>query len=149
MLCHGGGAPGFSAFFARFLDDEVTVIVLSNDDHFDTKGLAHKISDLMLGHPAPIHKANTVDSAVFRKAVGTYSSIFGTQEVREEGQQLYLHQDTISCMLIPMNDTNFYRADDEDVEVRFEHPDELGMFKRLRIISPFFWFTSEREEKVR
>jgi hypothetical protein len=40
VVWHGGGLPGFSAYSARFLDDELSVIVLTNGDDADTASIA-------------------------------------------------------------------------------------------------------------
>jgi hypothetical protein len=50
-------------------------------------------------------------------------------------------------ILVPTSETSFYQADDEDVEVSFENQNEQGLYTRLRVIQPFFWFTAERAER--
>ena len=47
-VCHAGGIPGFSAFFGRFPEEAVTIILLSNRAGFDCAKLASKISQLVL-----------------------------------------------------------------------------------------------------
>ena len=40
VMAHGGSLPGFTAFIARYVDDRVTIIVLSNvtNTHADRVG---------------------------------------------------------------------------------------------------------------
>lgn len=78
--------------------------------------------------------------------MGTYRETLGTLEVREEEQTLYLSDQATRHILVPMNETSFYWAEDEDVEVHFENPNEQGIYERLRVIWPFAWVTAERIE---
>lgn len=45
---HGGGLPGFASYFGRFLDDRVSVIVLTNGNDVDVIALANGLADLYL-----------------------------------------------------------------------------------------------------
>ena len=48
VLFHGGRMPGFVSHFARFLDDRVSVVVLTNGDDVDLPTLANGLVDLYL-----------------------------------------------------------------------------------------------------
>jgi CubicO group peptidase (beta-lactamase class C family) len=144
-ICHAGGIPGFSAFFGRFPDDEVTIILLSNRGDFDAARLAREISHLVLDLPALVRTPVSLGPKTLQKMPGTYRSVFGTVEVSEEEQTLYFHRAKTHA-LVPMSETGFYWAEDEDVEVYFENPNEQGVYERIRVIQPFFWFTAERAE---
>lgn len=142
-ICHGGGVPGFSAFFGRFLEDDVALIVLSNRAGFDGSGLARKISNLVPGLPAPVRLPVPYDPEAQKSMLGTYSGVHGTVQVEAEKQLLYLKGQK-KYAFVPMSETSFYCPDDEDMEVHFENPDVDGNYTRLRVIQPFFWFTAER-----
>jgi D-alanyl-D-alanine carboxypeptidase len=45
---HGGGMPGFTSHFVRFIDRGVSVIVLTNGDDADTRGIAKGIAAIYL-----------------------------------------------------------------------------------------------------
>lgn len=47
-ISHGGGIPGFSTFIARFVDDKLTVIVLSNLDGGAAEALSSGIAEFYL-----------------------------------------------------------------------------------------------------
>lgn len=143
FLCHAGGVPGFSSFFGRFPEDSITIIILSNREGFDASGLARQISHFVLDLPLPLRTPVSCSPEIKRKVIGTYSSVYGTVEVKEEEQTLYLGS---KFALTPMSETSFYRTDDGDTEVHFEQPNEQGNATRLRVIQPFFWFTAERRE---
>jgi CubicO group peptidase (beta-lactamase class C family) len=146
VIHHAGGIPGFSAFFGRFPDDGVTLIILSNRDGFDAARLARKMSHLVLDLPSLKRMSVSLSPGIPRKVIGTYASVYGPAEVREEEHTLYLCGKTRHA-LVPMSETSFYQADDEDVEISFENQNEQGIYTRLRVIEPFFWFTAERAER--
>ena len=45
---HGGSLPGFRATYARFPDDRLTVIVLTNADQVDRESIVKRIADIYL-----------------------------------------------------------------------------------------------------
>ena len=45
---HGGGLPGFTSHFVRYLDDGLTVIALSNGDDSDMGAIANGVAELYL-----------------------------------------------------------------------------------------------------
>jgi len=146
VIYHAGGIPGFSAFFGCFPDDGVTLIILSNRDGFDAARLARKMSHLILDLPVLTRTSVSLSPEIPRKMIGTYESVYGTVEVKEEEQTLSLCRKTKHA-LVPMSETSFCQADDEDIEVHFENQNEQGHYMRLRVIQPFFWLTAERAER--
>jgi len=48
LISHGGGIPGFSTQISRFVDDKLTVIVLTNSDSGNAGGLARGIAGRVL-----------------------------------------------------------------------------------------------------
>lgn len=51
---HGGSLPGFRSTYARFPDERVTVIVLTNAERVDRDGLVKAIADAVLPAAAPV-----------------------------------------------------------------------------------------------
>lgn len=47
-IWHGGGLPGFTSHFVRYLDDKLSVIVLSNGDDSDMGAIANGVAALYL-----------------------------------------------------------------------------------------------------
>jgi CubicO group peptidase (beta-lactamase class C family) len=55
VVSHGGSLPGFRAYFARYTDERVTVILLTNGEDVGLADVANGIADLYLAdkrHPA-------------------------------------------------------------------------------------------------
>ena len=51
---HGGSLPGFRSTYARFPDDRLTVIVLTNAERVDRDGLVNAIADAVLAAAVPV-----------------------------------------------------------------------------------------------
>lgn len=47
-ISHGGADAGYRTFLTRFPDEDVSVIVFSNDGAFNSGGIAHKVADIFL-----------------------------------------------------------------------------------------------------
>ncbi len=52
---HNGHTDGFGAMLARYPDDRLTIIVLSNDDDAHVEGLSQDLAALLLNMPKPSH----------------------------------------------------------------------------------------------
>jgi D-alanyl-D-alanine carboxypeptidase len=48
---HTGGLPGFASYFGRFLDDRVTVILLTNGNDVDARAIGNGVADRYLARP--------------------------------------------------------------------------------------------------
>lgn len=143
-VCHAGGIPGFSAFFGRFPDEAVTIIVLSNRAGFDGARLASKLSQTVLDLPPLARTPVALNPALLKSMLGRYTSVFGTVEVKEEAQTLLYVTEEATHPLLPMSETSLYFADDEETEIHFEKPNEQGSYRVLRVIEPFYWTRAER-----
>jgi CubicO group peptidase (beta-lactamase class C family) len=47
-ISHGGADAGYRTFLTRFPEEDVSVIVFSNDGAFNSGGIAHKVADIFL-----------------------------------------------------------------------------------------------------
>ena len=74
-ISHGGGIYGFATQLARFPDDKVTVVVLSNVEGASAGAVANNLSAIVFGDPVTLPKqrtAITLPSQTFEKYVGDY-----------------------------------------------------------------------------
>jgi CubicO group peptidase (beta-lactamase class C family) len=141
VVHHAGGVPGFSAFYGRFVGDELSVIVLSNLAGFDAAGLATEISNLVLDLPEPTRVPTSIGSEALVRVAGTYSNIIGeTLVARPDGDGLAV-SGTLTHRFLPTSATIFYAADHPDIELRFEDPQGDGLGQVTAII-PFYWFVA-------
>lgn len=147
VVHHAGGVPGFSAFFGRFVEDGLSVIVLSNLAGFDAGGLSARISNRVLGLPEPARTPVSFDARALDRVVGAYGNFIGeTLDVRRENDALVVSGD-LTHHFLPSSATTFYAAGDPDMTLRFE--DAAGeAFARVTAVVPFYWFTVTRMERA-
>lgn len=75
VVAHGGSIPGFESFIARFPDDHVTVIVLSNNERAPSEKIATDLSAIVFGENYKIpreRRAIAVDAKTLDAYVGQY-----------------------------------------------------------------------------
>lgn len=84
-VTHGGGAPGVRTTLRWYLDHELTVVVLSNQDDAPTNSLANQIGNILVGMADTVVRARPVPPAVFRAALGegVASAVQMYREVQE------------------------------------------------------------------
>ena len=69
-VSHGGSLPGFRAALARFLDDQLTVVILANSDSANSSSLAVGVAALYLPGLIPERAASNVSPEVPEADVG-------------------------------------------------------------------------------
>jgi CubicO group peptidase (beta-lactamase class C family) len=95
VVQHGGSLPGFRASFFRFIDDKLSVVVLTNTDNANAESLAVGIADQYLPDLIPERTAIKLDSKVLAAFVGQYQvnpTVAVTVEL--EGDHLTIRQGT-------------------------------------------------------
>jgi D-alanyl-D-alanine carboxypeptidase len=75
-LHHGGGIFGFTSSLMYVPGEDITIVVLENDDTDGTAdvadGLAKKIAAFALGEPYPEPRAIAIDASALKEAEGVY-----------------------------------------------------------------------------
>lgn len=76
MIWHDGATLGFSANVARFVDDDLTIIILTNNRLYNTLDLINNliavVYNLDYEMPEPIEEMEVEDLSIFDKYVGEY-----------------------------------------------------------------------------
>lgn len=121
-IWHNGGIPGFLSNFSRFVDDDLCIIVLSNNQSnvdFISIGLA----DILFNVPVELpymHKEVKIDPSLLDRYVGKYTAFLTLVVIKKDGK-LYRHRDgTPDIELKPESATKFFYADDSDRQLEFE-----------------------------
>jgi len=144
VMHHAGGVPGYSSFVGRFLDDGMTIIVLSNIGLFDAGGLAKEIANSILNLPAPERVSVPVAPSELDACAGVYDNFIGESlEVSRKDETLTVSGELI-CDLIPVGGATYASADNPDIIVRFEQPAERG-YTRVMVVVPFYWYAVTRK----
>lgn len=144
VISHAGGVPGYSSFYGRFPDDDLSIIVLSNRALFNAAGLAEPIAALLLDLPTPQHQPVALPAETLDRMTGHYTSVIGDAlEIARHDGGLRASGE-LTCDLIPLSATRFVSASDPDTQVHFadEGPDGFG---RVTVTMPFYWFEVLRE----
>jgi len=121
-IWHNGGIPGFLSHITRFVDDDICVIVFSNNetnaDLIDA-GLTSILFDEPIIIPY-VHKEVSIDAALLDRYVGKYSAGLTLEFIKKDGQ-LFRHRDgTKDVRLIPESNTKFFYSDGSDRQIEFE-----------------------------
>jgi CubicO group peptidase (beta-lactamase class C family) len=119
---HGGSLPGFRAQFARFIDDKLTVVVLTNSDNANPGALAVGIAALYIPGLIPERAAAKLDSRVLDAYVGQYQPNPATVlTVTREGDKLMLQEGSgiEKRELVPESESNFFMPENRQLTYCF------------------------------
>ena len=113
LVNHGGSLPGFRAQLARFPDDKVTVIVLTNGDNANAAGIAIGVANFYIPGLLPVRKVAKVDPKIFDGYVGQYQpDPSATLSITREGDKLMIQQGQgVKRELLPESEMNFFIQD--------------------------------------
>ena len=121
-VSHSGGIPGFASYLGYFPDDDLCVVVISNNGSNASK-LGTALSSIMFN--LPVQKSYTpkevkIDAAILDLYVGKYIAT-GPIELIKKDNKLYRHREGAPDIeLKPESKTRFFYADDSDRFIEFE-----------------------------
>ena len=121
-IWHNGGIPGFLSHITRFPNDDMCIIIFSNNetntDLIDA-GLSNILFDIPIIMPYQ-HKEVKIDPAILDRYVGKYYAFMTLQFFKKDGK-LYRHLNGVpDIQLIPESETKFFYGDDSDRQIEFE-----------------------------
>ena len=110
---HGGSLPGFRAQLARFVDDKVTVVVLTNGDNANAGAIALGVANFYIPGLLPNRKVTRVDPKIFDGYVGQYQpDPSAIVSITRERDKLMMQQGQGEKVeLLPESETNFFVQD--------------------------------------
>ena len=122
-IWHNGGIPGFSTNLSRYVNDDICIVVLSNNESnvdFISIALADILFDVPVELPY-VHKEIKIDPALLDRYVGKYTGAGITLELIKKDNKLYRHRDGVPDVeLKPESETRFFYADESDRMLEFE-----------------------------
>jgi D-alanyl-D-alanine carboxypeptidase len=128
VVRHGGSLPGFRAALLRFVDDKLTVAVLTNGDNANPGSIALGVAALYIPGLIRERTVAKVDPKVFEAYVGQYqpdpsSSVL---TVIREGDKLMAQMGSGSEKreLLPENESNFFTKEDRRQTFSFVKDDK-------------------------
>ncbi|MGH9767972.1 MAG: serine hydrolase [Blastocatellia bacterium] len=131
---HSGGWQGFSTHIARYLDDRLTVIVLTNQIDANPTGIAYAVAGLYDDELRPIErKAIKINPAILDAYTGQYE-LTGNLilTITREGDKLMGQQTGDRKLeLLPESEMTFF-TNEVDLQITFVK-DEKGKVTRLTL----------------
>jgi CubicO group peptidase (beta-lactamase class C family) len=127
-IMHDGGWPGYYTMLARYLADDLTITVLSNNES-NSPRLAGALAYIMTNRPvvAPyVHSPALIDTAILDRYVGKYKipgvPIGSEIELVKQNGKLFIHSDKFKTdtELTPESSTKFYNNKGADQQIEFE-----------------------------
>ncbi len=126
-VSHGGSLPGFRATISRYLDDKLTVIVLTNSDNANPGAIALGVAETYIPGLVPQRTATKVDAKIFDAYIGQYQpNPSVTVAVTREGDKLMMQMgaNAEKQELMPENETNFFTPANRNLTYRFIKDDQ-------------------------
>jgi D-alanyl-D-alanine carboxypeptidase len=130
---HGGSLPGFRAAMARFVDDKLTVVVLTNSDNANPAAIALNIAALYIPGLIPERTITKVDAKILDTYAGQYQANPSTiVTLTRQGDKLMMQQgsSTAQLELLPESATNFFTNENRRQTYRFVK-DEKGQVTHM------------------
>jgi CubicO group peptidase (beta-lactamase class C family) len=121
LVHHGGSLPGFRAQFARFVDDKLTVVVLTNGDNADANLIAFGIAAFYIPGLMPERTVAKIDPKILDAYTGQYQHPAVVVTVTREGDKLRLQQgsDSEKQDLLPESATDFFTNENRRLTYSF------------------------------
>ncbi|MFT3827885.1 MAG: serine hydrolase [Chitinophagaceae bacterium] len=125
---HGGSWPGYYTMLCRYIKDDLTVIVLSNNES-NVGMVTGALTYIVTGRPFVmpyVHKAVAIDAALPGKYVGSYSidnmpKPLKIEFTEKEGKLLYRFENSASAKeLKPESKNKFFVDSPADMQFEFE-----------------------------
>ena len=126
QIHHGGSLPGFRSQFARFVDDKLCVIVLTNGDNADAAFFAVGVANFFIQGLVPKRVVTKIDPKLLDTYVGRYQGA-SVIDITREGGNLVIQTgaDREKVELFPTSENSFFTEDQLLVTYVFKK-DEAG-----------------------
>ncbi len=119
-LSHSGGWPGYVTILHRNVEDDETIIVLSNNNS-NSPAVANQLSYILHNESVVfpyVHKEITIDSLILDGYVGKYQGANLIELVKENGKLYHKGRQTIA--LKPESATKLFYTDGSDRQIEFD-----------------------------
>ena len=133
VVSHSGGWPGYNAYIERHLDNDKTIIILSNTN---TSFHPYNVLTRTL-YNLPIPYEISVDTSILEQYIGEYelnpNAVF-TISLSENGQLMAKEPDGISVPIYPETENRFFLEDFQNLYIEFSK-DANGTVTKFDIIN--------------
>lgn len=135
LVQHGGSLPGFRAQISRFVDDKLTVIVLTNADGATPNLIALGVAAQYIPGLIPERTVAKVDPQILAAHVGQYQHPSVMFTITREGDKLRLQQGPNGEKqdLLPESATNFFTNENRRLTYSFVKDDKGDAYLVLQV----------------
>jgi len=136
LIHHGGTLPGFRAELSRFLNDKLTVIVLTNSDSANPREIALDVAEFYIPNLIPTRTAVKIDPKIFDAYVGQYqANPSAVLTVTREGDRLMAQQGSAEKWeWLPESEVNFFAKGGNRRQTFSFVKDEKGQVTHLVVL---------------
>lgn len=132
LVHHGGSLPGFRAQFSRFVDDKLSVVVLTNGENANPNLIALGIAALYIPGLFPERRVAKIDPQILDAYIGQYQHPSVIFTITREGDKLVLQQGSSpeKSYLLPESASDFFANENRRLTYSFVK-DEKGQVAYL------------------
>ncbi|GCE08902.1 serine hydrolase domain-containing protein [Dictyobacter aurantiacus] len=145
LACHGGWANGFRSLITRFIEDNLTILILTNYREFSTERVALEIAAQYISFPTATYQTLSRELVEIKKIVGHYDMPGSRIEVVEQDQRILLRKGAREVALFPISENIFIAETDHDVVYHFTEERD-GAFHSLVINYPLHFSIATRNQ---
>ena len=135
VLMHSGRMSGFSSYHVRLLDDDTSIILLSNWENLNLLAVLTKIAGIALDLPAGKQRPYILGGDALAKCVGRYKFDDGIVEFGINDAQILWKEDE-ELRLLPVKRNEFIFVDNPDARVVFS-AEQQGVYTQVAVHKPF------------
>jgi CubicO group peptidase (beta-lactamase class C family) len=144
LMCHGGWTNGFRSLIAKFLEDDLTIIILANHRDFSIERIALEIAAHYIDFPPITRQALSQQVIEFNKVVGSYDLAGSHIEIVEREQRILMRRGVRETTLFPISETVFVPETNHDVAYHFAEERD-GAFHSITIAYPLHFSVARRK----
>ncbi|MCF6465939.1 peptidoglycan-binding protein [Clostridium sp. Cult2] len=150
QLFHGGNTIGFTANISRYPDEDLVIIILTNNAYYDVTALTNTLTSIILGKdyemPEILKEIEIEDPTLYDNYVGKYEFLNGTYiDITKIDSKLYSQVTGQNAFnLLPLTNSKFF-AKEVDIRIEFVSDDE-GVIRELVLEQLGMTFVCKRVE---
>ncbi len=147
ITCHAGWANGFRSLIARFIEDDLTFLILTNYREFSTERVALELAAQFIDFPPITRQALSQEVVAFEKIVGNYNMSGSHIEVTQHEHRILLRKGPTEVALLPVSENVFVSEANHDIVYQFTEERD-GAFHSLIITHPLHFSIAKRKTHV-
>lgn len=155
-IFHGGNTLGFTSNIARYVDEDLTIIVLTNNGYYDVNSITDDLSSIVLHKdydmPLGLVEIEIKDYDIYNKYVGKYHFLQGTYiEIIRAENKLYAQVTGQGAFEIYPRAIDDFYAKIVDASIKFVEEDgtvDMLVFKQLGMEIECYRAEAQEEKEI-